>query len=99
MHEIVHIENKNANHVKCLHGQNKGRESCDAVFIQNTGKYTNAMSMEALLLYDLYTSDGFTDYKYRATQMLEAIFENKFNKLPDYGPDGVTPFREFYDIN
>jgi hypothetical protein len=98
VHEVFHVE-RGAAHVICNHGQSAGKNSCDENIALDFSQATGAYSPHILFLHNLIKSGVFPVHVPSAQSFLNLIIRNQINTLPEFGPDGVTPFLRYYGVN
>ncbi|MDF2371183.1 MAG: hypothetical protein P1V21_10360 [Rhizobiaceae bacterium] len=106
VHEALHVphsEGENPyNHVPCDDGPWEGYEGfveCDEKLGTEPAFQAGAYSLQMRFLHEYRQGNATPENKEMAKIWMELLFDNAFNTVPEFGPDGVMPIRKYYDID
>tara|TARA_R110000751_G_scaffold189187_1_gene295112 strand:- start:13961 stop:14698 length:738 start_codon:yes stop_codon:yes gene_type:complete len=106
VHEALHLPHSDGenpyNHVPCADGPWEGYEGfveCDEALGTEPDFQAGAYSMQMRFLHEYRQGNATPENKEMAKIWMELLFDNAFNTVPEFGPDGVMPIRKYYDID
>lgn len=106
VHEALHVphtdENNPYEHVLCTGGpweEFADLLECDETLVAEPDSKAGAYSLQMRFLHEYRKSNATAENKESAKLWMELLFENAFNTVPEFGPDGVMSIRQYFDID